>query len=116
MWRLALRGRCPRCGKGALFQPGFLNIALQPQCPSCGLELSKNDNGDGPAVFLVFVLGAALVPLALIIDHFFAPPLWLLGIIFGILILGITLGLLRPIKAWVIALQYKHRPGDWKQE
>ena len=113
---LALHAKCPRCAQGDLFQPGFLNIAVRPQCPACGLELARNDNGDGPAVFMVFVLGALLVPLALLTDHFFHPPLWLLAIIFGIAILALTLGGLRPIKAYVIALQFKHRPGAWLQE
>jgi len=56
------------------------------------------------------------MPLALIIDHVFSPPLWLLGIIFGTLALGLTLGALRPLKAYVIALQFKHRPGVWTQD
>ena len=30
-----LAGRCPRCGKGRLFQ-GFLN--LRPRCDVCGLD------------------------------------------------------------------------------
>ena len=31
-----LKGRCPRCGKGALFRGG---LSLREKCESCGLEL-----------------------------------------------------------------------------
>ena len=57
-----LGGRCPRCGRGALFS-GFLTLA--PACNVCGLDFSFADAGDGPAVFVTLiggflVLGAAL--------------------------------------------------------
>ena len=46
--------RCPRCRKGSIYN-GF--ITLTKQCSQCGFEISKHDSGDGPAVFLIFVLG-----------------------------------------------------------
>jgi len=48
-----LVGRCPRCGKGALFT-SLLN--LRPNCESCGLDYAFIDTGDGPAVFAIFIL------------------------------------------------------------
>lgn len=105
--------KCPRCGKGDLYQPGF-NLNLRERCAECGLDLSKNDSADGPAVFLIFILGFLLVPLALLTDVYMHPPLWLHGVIWGTAALGITLGTLKPLKAYIIALQFKHRPGDWE--
>ena len=46
--------RCPRCGRGRLFD-GYLTVAAR--CSACGLDLSKADSGDGPAVFIIFILG-----------------------------------------------------------
>ena len=46
--------RCPRCGKGKLFD-GFLS--LPPRCNVCGLDYSFIDAGDGPAVFIMFFAG-----------------------------------------------------------
>jgi uncharacterized protein (DUF983 family) len=105
--------QCPRCRDGAIYKPGFMSLALNEKCPVCGLPLAKNDNGDGPAVFLIFVLGFSLVPLALLTDHFLHPPLWAIGGGFGVVALGTTIGALRPLKAYVMALQYKHRPDSW---
>lgn len=85
-----------------------------PACSNCGLEFAKNDSADGPAVFLIFLLGFLLVPLALLFENLFAPPLWVHAALWGSLALGITVGLLRPIKAFVIALQFKHRPEGWQ--
>ena len=104
---------CPKCGAGDLYKLG-LSLTLRDRCETCGLDFSKNDSADGPAVFLVFIFGALLVPLALIVDHNFAPPLWVHAILWTIVVLGLTLGALRPVKAYTIALQYKRRPDDFR--
>lgn len=113
--RLGLRCKCPKCHKGDLFK-GRFDLSLKPACESCGLDLAKNDSADGPAVFLIFILGALLVPIALMIDASFGWPLWLHTIVWGAITLGLTLGSLRPLKAYIIALQFKHRPTDWDED
>lgn len=113
--RRALACRCPRCGVGPLYRPGF-GTTVREECPHCGLELARQDSADGPAVLLIFVLGALLVPLALGFEALFHPPLWLHGVLWGMVALGMTLFALRPLKSYVIALQYKHRPTDWHED
>lgn len=113
--KLALACKCPKCGKGSLYNDRY-SMTVKPACDHCGLNLSDHDAGDGPAVFLIFILGFMLVPLALAFEWAFAPPLWLHGVIWTIVALSITLGSLKPLKAYIIALQYKHRPGDWKND
>src|SRR5438105_8079392 len=98
--RAALACRCPRCGEGALFT-GLLTV--RPACPSCGLDLSAEDAGDGPAVFVIFFLGLIVVALAAIVELKFGPPLWLHMMLWGPLILGGAILLLRPFKAGLIA-------------
>ena len=110
---IALSCKCPKCGKGDLYK-GRFNLDLQENCSSCGLNFSKNDSADGPAVFLIFLLGFLLVPLALIAEVIFEPPLWVHAVVWSICALGITLALLKPLKAYVIALQFKYRPEDWR--
>lgn len=112
--RRSLACQCPRCGKGALFHSGFANLTLRNSCDHCGLDLKKNDSADGPAVFLIFVLGAMLVPAALIVEAMFAPPLWVHSVLWGIVALGLTVGSLKPLKSLVIGIQYRHRPADWE--
>ena len=104
--------KCPKCNQGKLY-PSLFNLTLNDQCPSCGLDLAKNDSGDGPAVFLIFILGFSLVPLALFVDHIFTPPLWFHAILWSIVAIGLTVGSLKPLKSYIITLQYKHRKSDW---
>jgi uncharacterized protein (DUF983 family) len=101
--------RCPRCGHGRLFQ-GYLNVV--PACASCGLDLTGADSADGPAVFIIFIVGALVVPLALMTEAWFEPPIWVHMLLWGPMILGVSLGLLRPAKSVMIALQFKHRAGE----
>src|SRR5215469_4329776 len=68
-----LLGRCPRCGKGRLFQ-GFL--ALRPRCEACGLDFSFVDSADGPAVFVIFISGFIVAGSALVVEILYAPPYW----------------------------------------
>ncbi len=88
---------------------------MRDVCAHCGLALAKNDSADGPAVFLIFVLGFLLVPAALIVESVFSPPLWVHAVVWAVVALGITIGAMRPLKAYIIALQFKHRASDWDQ-
>jgi uncharacterized protein (DUF983 family) len=103
--RAALACRCPRCGRGHLFA-GLLTV--RPRCPVCGLDLSAEDAGDGPAVFVIFFLGLITVGLAAFVEINFSPPIWVHMLLWTPLILGGAIALLRPLKAGLIALQYRH--------
>jgi len=114
LYRNALRCRCPRCGEGKLFKPGFATLSVVERCDICGLQLAKNDSGDGPAVFLIFILGFSLVPAALLIDALARPPIWVHAVLWtaaALLICGFTL---KPAKALTIGIQFKYRPQDWE--
>jgi uncharacterized protein (DUF983 family) len=104
-----LSGRCPRCGKGKLFD-GFL--ALRERCEACGLDYSFADAGDGPAVFVMFIAGFIVVGMALLVEVKYAPPLWVHALLWGPLILLVTLAPLRLIKGLLIALQYHHDAAE----
>jgi uncharacterized protein (DUF983 family) len=74
--------------------------------------LAGVDTGDGPAVFVIFILGAAVVVAALIVQLRFQPPQWVHMVLWPPVILVGAMALLRPFKALLIALQYKHRAGS----
>ena len=100
-----LRCRCPACGKGRLYN-GLLTVA--PKCESCGLDLSAHDSGDGAAVFVIFILGVVVVAGAFVVEMAFQPPLWVHAVIWIPVIFGLAILLLRPAKAILVALHYKH--------
>jgi uncharacterized protein (DUF983 family) len=104
-WRAALGCRCPRCGRGRLFA-GLLSV--RQACEVCGLDLSAQDAGDGPAVFVIFFLGLIVVGLAALVEIRYSPPIWVHLLLWTPLILGGAIVMLRPLKAGLIALQYRH--------
>ena len=100
--------RCPRCGKGALFK-GALTLDVRERCPVCGLDLTFVDPGDGPAVFAIMLLGLLILGGALIVEFKLSPPLWVHVVLWAPVTLVVALGLLRPLKGVLIALQHHHK-------
>jgi uncharacterized protein (DUF983 family) len=101
-----MRGRCPRCGEGRIFF-GFLTLA--PRCSACGLDFSFADSADGPAVFVILIVGFIIAGAALLTEVAYSPPLWVHFLLWGPLVLILCLGMLRPLKGVLIALQYHHK-------
>ncbi len=108
-----LTGRCPRCGKGKMFE-GFLS--LRPRCDQCGLDYSSMDSGDGPAVFIILLAGFIVVFAALVTEIVYQPPFWLHAMLWLPLILVVTLLPLRPMKSLMVALQYHHKAAEGRPE
>ncbi|HET6374824.1 MAG TPA: DUF983 domain-containing protein [Methylocella sp.] len=104
-----LTGSCPRCGRGRLFA-GFLSLA--PRCNVCGLDFGFADSGDGPAVFVSLFGGFLVVGAALWVELRYEPPLWIHLLVFLPLTLIVCIGLLRPLKATLIALQYRNKAEE----
>lgn len=101
--------RCPRCGKGKLFR-GFLDIA--PSCTACGLDYGFADSGDGPAVFVILLAGFIVVAAAFWVEVAYEPPLWVHAALWIPATLLVTLGLLRPFKGVLVALQYRNKAAE----
>ena len=108
-----LKGHCPRCGEGKLFN-GFL--ALGDECGNCGLKYDFADSADGPAVFIMFIVGFIVVGLAMWVEFTYEPPIWLHLVMWFSLTGVLSLLLARPLKGLMIALQYHHRAEEGRLE
>jgi uncharacterized protein (DUF983 family) len=106
--KAALAGDCPRCGAHSLFA-GWVRFA--PRCRACGLELDSFNVGDGPAAFLILIVGAIVVVGALVLDAAAEPPWWV-HLIWAPLAAALTIGGLRIAKGWLLAQEYKHRARE----
>jgi uncharacterized protein (DUF983 family) len=104
-----LKGHCPRCGEGRLFS-GFLTVA--PRCGNCRLDYSFADAGDGPAVFVILIIGFIVVGLALWMEVSLNPPLWLHFLLWIPLTVVLSLTALRLIKGVLITLQYRNKAAE----
>ncbi len=107
--RSGLVGRCPRCGRGRLFK-GYLNVA--GSCDQCGLDYGFVDAGDGPAVFVVLLVGFVVVGLALWLEVSHGAPLWLHLLLWIPLTAVLSGVLLRAFKGVLINLQYRHNAHE----
>ena len=108
----SLFARCPHCGKGPLFR-GYLKVARA--CSACGLDYSRFEAGDGPAVFVILIVGAIVAGSALLTEVWFQPPYWVHAVIWGPAVVILSLAFLRPLKAGMIVLQYKHRAEEGRK-
>ena len=104
----ALSGLCPRCKSKTLFV-GWVRFA--DKCRACGLDFSSFNVGDGPAAFLILIIGTILVAGALLVDGAFEPPWWVHAIWIPIGV-ALTLGGLRLAKALLLTQEYLHRARE----
>lgn len=104
-----LKGKCPRCGQGRLFS-SFLTTA--DKCERCDLDFAFVDSGDGPAVFVIFIVGFLAVVGVLMTEVMFMPPIWLNMMVWMPLTLFLCLIFLRPLKGLLIAQQYQRNAAE----
>ena len=110
--RAALFGLCPECGSPGLFDGP---ISFAERCPSCGLDFSRYNVGDGPAAFLTLIIGALIVVSALVVDAMFRPPLWLHIILWVPLTAGAVIFGLRLAKAALLAAEHQRQAAEGRQ-
>jgi uncharacterized protein (DUF983 family) len=108
-----LRCRCPRCGEGPLFR-GYLSF--RDECAVCGADFKAADAGDGPAVFVILIVGAIVAPLLIIFQFGLHLPGWWALALTMIAAVALCLALLPPFKAVLFALQWKHKAREVRNE
>ena len=108
-----LIGRCPNCGKGPLFT-GFIKV--RPLCQTCGFDLSKADSGDGPAVFILLIVGAIGCAGLLVSEIAWSAPIWLALLIWIPAIAVLSLAAMRPFKGLLVAAQFHFRASEHRSE
>jgi len=109
--KTGIRGRCPRCGQGHLFN-GFLTLA--PKCEACGLDYSFADPADGPAFFVICFACVPSVALAVWLEVVFGASLLTQFLVTGPFMLLTCVPPLRPLKGWLVASQYFYKAEEGK--
>ena len=104
----SFQGLCPRCGAKSLFA-GVARFA--PTCRQCGLDFSAHDVGDGPAAFLILIVGTIVAVGAILVDLAYTPPFWVHFIWLPVMI-ALTLAGLRFGKAALMFQIHHHRAGE----
>ena len=112
MWR-GMRGKCPQCGAKTLFRK-YLKIS--DTCSSCGLALSGHQADDAPPYFTIFIVGHIIVPVALIVERSYTPPLYVHALVFCLLAVLVSLISLPMVKGAVVGLQWALRMHGFAPE
>ncbi len=108
--QVAVKGICPRCGKGRLFS-SILSFASH--CSECKLPIAAQDCGDGPVFFAITIVGFLAVGIAGYIELRYEPAWWVHVVTFVPMTCLMVLFCMRFFKAWLIALQFRHRPDTF---
>lgn len=104
-----LRQRCPNCGEASVFAR---YLRLREACPLCGADFRSADAGDGPAVFVILLVGALVVPFGFILQFSLQwPAAVALGLTIALTIV-LSLWLLPIFKATLFALQWAHKARE----
>lgn len=110
LFKQSMRCGCPKCGASSIF-PHKFTLDVIDQCPQCGLKIADHDSGDGPAFFAGAALCFIMTPLALWLAAIIDIPLWGHAIIWSVACIMFCVLTMQPLKAYFIALNYKHRGG-----
>jgi uncharacterized protein (DUF983 family) len=107
------RGRCPRCGEGKLFR-AFLKV--DGNCSVCGLDFTPHRADDLPAYLVIIIVGHIVVPMALMIETNYSPPVALQLAIYLPMTLVASLLLLQPVKGAVVGMQWALRMHGFDEQ
>ena len=107
------RGRCPRCGEGKLFR-AFLKV--DDHCSVCKQDFTGHRADDLPAYLVIVIVGHIVVPLALMIETNYSPPVVLQLAIYLPLTLIASLALLQPVKGAVVGMQWALRMHGFDEQ
>lgn len=104
----SLGGLCPRCAARTLFD-GPVRIAQR--CRSCGLDFAAFNLGDGPAAFLILIVGAIIAAAAIAIELIFSPAWWVHAVWLPLTAI-LTVGGLRIGKAALLFQEFRHQARE----
>lgn len=104
-----LKGKCPRCGQGELFD-GYLTLA--PKCARCGLDFSFSDAGDGAAWFVMLIAGTLSMAGVLFVELTWQPAYWVHALVAIPLAVVLPVTMLRPVKGIMVCRQYETRAQE----
>jgi uncharacterized protein (DUF983 family) len=99
-----IKGKCPRCGRGNLFD-GYLTVAKS--CRSCGLSFAFADAGDGAAWFVMLFACVVGVGSTLGVEVAYSPPWWVHVLIAIPALIIAPMLMLRPMKGLMLCQQWK---------
>ncbi|MEO0863397.1 MAG: DUF983 domain-containing protein [Pseudomonadota bacterium] len=110
--RRGWRSRCPRCGRGTLFN-SYLKVGSG--CRICKLDYSHHRADDGPAYLTILLVGHLMIPLLHFVFVRWRPEPLVLFTIFAVGSVALSLYLLPRLKGAIIGFQWARGMGGFSQ-
>jgi uncharacterized protein (DUF983 family) len=103
------RGLCSQCSQPTLFATV---TRFAESCRSCGLSFAQFNVGDGPAAFLILIVGALVTALAVVMEVKVHPPFWVHMLLWIPLTIAAVIGSLRVAKGALLILEYRNKARE----
>lgn len=87
-------------------------VKFAPKCRACGLDFNQFNVGDGPAAFLILILGGLVTALALFFQLAANPPFWVHILLWVPLTTALVIFCLRVSKAALLILEYRNQARE----
>lgn len=91
-------------------------LSIVERCALCGLPLRAHEKGDGPSFFAITIVGFIVTALAFYVEFTYEPPFWVHALLWGPLVLMLSVYNLRLFKALLIRWQYQVHPEDFEDQ
>ncbi len=95
---------CPDCGQRTLFAGP---VKFADRCRACGLDFSRYNVGDGGAAFLILIITALVIGLAMVVQVMFGPPFWVQALIWIPVTTVLTIWGTRVAKAALLVSEHR---------
>ena len=110
-----LKLKCPSCGGSRIYN-SILKLKPNNQCSNCGLKFEDFDTGDGPAYTAIFFISFLIPIIAIIIEIYYEPSLWVHAAITIPLTLLFTYIILIFSRSVFIAIEHKIRQLEKEED
>jgi len=84
-------------------------VRFAGHCRACNLSFDQFNVGDGPAAFLILIVGGLITALALFVQLAADPPFWVHILLWVPLTTVLVVLCLRVSKAALFILEYRHQ-------
>jgi uncharacterized protein (DUF983 family) len=91
-------------------------LTVSGACEACGLNLAAADPGDGASVFVILVVGIVIAFAMLFTEVNLHPPVWVHLVVWMPLTGILCLGLMRPFKGVLLALQFHNHASQARND
>ena len=87
-------------------------LSFADGCTICGADFRDEDAGDGPAIFVIFIVGIFIVPMALGFHMILDPPFFVTFAIWGTIIILVSLWLLRLLRGLMFNIAWQRHARE----